>query len=175
MKGESTTGSQALGAQGEESFILPRKSCPFWQYRSLLLWQHLRVCWMAGVGASHLKPGQAFWLFLASAIVCAPVEEQMPGAFADESTGCTAGLQNCSLPKALCLQFAWLLYNFADPLGMVGRDTHTHTHRVFPPPTILCSVVFCGGPKLHLWETGRVSCSEVTKCCCIGLSQVPEC
>lgn len=51
------------------------------------------------------EPGQAFSLFLASAIVCVPVEEQMPGAFADENTGCTTGLQNCSLSKALCFQF----------------------------------------------------------------------
>lgn len=40
----------------------------------------------------------------------------MPGAFADESTGCTTGLQNCSLPKALCFRFAWLLYNFTSSL-----------------------------------------------------------
>lgn len=57
---------------------------------------------------SHLKPGQAFWLFLASAIVCLPVEEQMPGAFVDKSTGCITGLRSCSLPKTLWFWFAWL-------------------------------------------------------------------
>lgn len=94
----------------------------------------------------------------------------MPGAFADESTGCTTGQQNCSLPEALCFQFAWLLYNFTDPLGMVGRDAHS----LSSPRNSLFSG-FRGGPKLCLWETGHVSYSEVTKCCCIGLSQVPEC
>lgn len=129
-----------------------------------------RVRWMAEVRGSHLKPGQAFCLFLASAIVCAPVEEQMPGAFADESTGCTTGLQNCTLPEALCFQFAWLLYNFTDPLGMVGRGTHS----LSSPYNSLFSG-FGGGLKLCLWETGHVSCNEVTKSCCFQLSQVPKC
>lgn len=70
----------------------------------------------------------------------------MPGVFADESAGCTTGLQNCSLPEALCFQFAWLLCNFTDPLGMVGRDTHS----LSSPHNSLFSG-FGGGPKLCLW------------------------
>lgn len=66
MKGESTTGSQALGAGGGESHIHPRKSCPAWQCGSLLLseaslQQHLKelVGWQE-LGEPHLKLGQVF-------------------------------------------------------------------------------------------------------------------
>lgn len=68
----------------------------------------------------------------------------MPGAFADESTGSTTGLENCSLLKALCFWFACLLYNFPDPLGVAGRDTHV----LFPPESLLSGLG--GASKLRL-------------------------
>lgn len=64
-----------LGCTGRESHIHPRKPYLSWQNGSLLsevsLQEHLKepVGWL-GLGISS-EPGQAFWLFLASAIVCA--------------------------------------------------------------------------------------------------------
>lgn len=84
------------------------EACSFLKHPCSSISKSLLGGWGWGISS---EPGQAFWLFLVSAIVCVPVEEQMPGAFADENTGCTSGLQNCSLPKALCFWLLWFLFN----------------------------------------------------------------
>lgn len=76
----------------------------------------------------------------------------MPGAFADDSAGCTTGLQNCSLLKALWFRFAWLLYNFPDPLEVVV-EWWVGTRTVFPPLPPLSLLSGLGGAsKLSAWE-----------------------
>lgn len=84
------------------------EACSFLKHLCSSSCRSLLGGWGWGISS---EPGQAFWLFLSSAIVCVPVEEQMPGAFADDNAGCTTGLQNCSMPKALCFRFVWLLFN----------------------------------------------------------------
>lgn len=84
------------------------EACSFLKHPCSSILKRLLGGWGWGISS---EPGQAFWLFLASAIVRVPVEEQMPGAFADENTGCTTGLQNSSLPKALWFWLLWFLFN----------------------------------------------------------------
>lgn len=61
----------------------------------------------------------------------------MPGAFADERTGCATGLQDCSLPKALCFPFAWLLCNFTSTSLVIQEGWWAGTHTVILPCSVL--------------------------------------